>query len=48
MRKAGVDKEISKAITGHNSDSMFTRYNKIDREDSNQPVDKLKVFLNRR
>ncbi len=27
--KAGVDKETIKAITGHNTDSMFTRYNKL-------------------
>jgi integrase len=45
MRKAGVDKEVIKAITGHNTDSMFTRYNKIDREDINQAVEKLEVFL---
>ncbi|MBW2310184.1 MAG: site-specific integrase [Deltaproteobacteria bacterium] len=46
MRKAGVDKETIKAITGHNTDSMFTRYNKIDRDDIDQAVEKLEVFLN--
>jgi len=46
MRKAGVDKEVIKAITGHSTDSMFTRYNKIDRDDIDQAVEKLEVFLN--
>lgn len=45
MRKAGVDKETIKAITGHNTDSMFTRYNKIDRDDIDQAVEKLEIFL---
>lgn len=44
--KAGVDKETIKAITGHNTDSMFTRYNKIARDDIDQAVDKLEIFLN--
>jgi integrase len=46
MRKAGVDKEVIKAITGHNTDSMFTRYNKIDSDDIDQAVEKFEVFLN--
>lgn len=45
MRKAGVDKEVIKAITGHNTDSMFTRYNKIDGDDISQAVDKYEDFL---
>lgn len=48
MRKAGVDKEVIKAITGHNTDSMFTRYNKIDRDDIDIAVDKFETFLNDR
>jgi len=46
MRKAGVDKEVIKAMTGHNTDSMFTRYNKIDRDDIDLAVDKFETFLN--
>jgi integrase len=32
-RKAGIDKETIKAITGHASDAMFGRYNKVDSDD---------------
>lgn len=45
-RKAGEDKETIKAITGHSTDAMFSRYNKIDRDDIDEAVDKLEVFLN--
>jgi len=45
MRKAGVDKEVIKAITGHNTDAMYTRYNKIDVEDIQKAAGQFEVFL---
>jgi len=45
MRKAGVDKEVIKAITGHTTDVMFTRYNKIDDEDMDIAAGKFEAFL---
>lgn len=46
MRKAGVDKEVIKAITGHETDAMYTRYNKIDSEDIQKAVGQYQEFLN--
>jgi len=45
MRKAGVDKEVIKAITGHETDAMFSRYNKIDSEDIQVAAAQYQKFL---
>jgi hypothetical protein len=33
--------KTNKAITGHSSDAMFSRYNKINRDDIDEAVDEL-------
>ncbi len=45
-RKAGIDKEVIKAITGHKTDSMFSRYNKIDSDDIQKAGNQYQEFLN--
>lgn len=38
MRKAGVPESVIMAVTGHSTRAMFDRYNKIDLEDTRQPL----------
>ncbi len=38
MRKAGVTESVIMAVTGHSTRAMFDRYNKIDLEDTRQPL----------
>ena len=35
--------KTNKTITGHSSDVVFSRYNKIDRDDINEAADKLEI-----
>ncbi|MFH2059973.1 MAG: site-specific integrase [Pseudomonadota bacterium] len=45
MRKAGVDRATIMKITGHTTESMFHRYNKVDTDDVTLAVDQLDKFL---
>ncbi len=45
MRKAGVADSVIMKITGHSTREMFDRYNKIDRQDAEDAMGKLKGFF---
>jgi integrase len=45
MRKAKISESVIMAITGHSTREMFDRYNKIDKEDIKEAVDRLGDFL---
>jgi len=45
MRKAGNDRSVINAITGHSDAGMFSRYNTIDEDDLRQTVDRLENYL---
>jgi len=45
MRKAGVERSVIMAITGHKTESMFLRYNTVDKTDIQIAVKKLDMLL---
>ena len=45
MRKAGVDRSVVMKITGHKTDSMFERYNTVDKDDAQDAIKRLDELL---
>jgi integrase len=45
MRKAGVDRSVIMKITGHNTMSMFERYNTVDGNDAVEAGRRLDEFI---
>jgi integrase len=41
MIEAGIDRQVAKAITGHRTDSMFTRYQIVDQRQMTAALEKL-------
>lgn len=39
--RAGIDRDVAKKITGHRTDSMFSRYNIVSETDLMEAADKL-------
>jgi integrase len=45
MRKAGVNISVIMAISGHRTDAMFRRYNRIDLNDGREAMQRLERYL---
>jgi integrase len=45
LRKAGVPQNVIMSISGHKTDSMLRRYDKVDREDRKAALDRVGQFL---
>ena len=45
MRRAGVPASVRMAITGHETDEMDRRYDRIDVEDIRQAVEQMQAYL---
>jgi len=45
MRRAGVERSVIMAITGHKTESMFLRYNSIDRANIELAINKIEKAL---
>jgi integrase len=44
LRKAGVPQNVIMSISGHKTDSMLRRYDKVDREDRKVSLERLRKF----
>ena len=45
MRKAGVSESVIMRMTGHSSQEMFDRYNRVDEEDMREAFAQMRTFL---
>jgi integrase len=48
LRRAGVDRDTAKSISGHLTDSVFTRYNIVDEEDLAEAGEKVVCYIKAR
>jgi integrase len=44
-RKSGIPESVIMKISGHETNAMFLRYNKVDEEDTRKAVDQMDAFL---
>lgn len=47
MRRAGVDREVIKRITGHETDIMFSRYNFVDDSDTRIAMKQFQAYVDK-
>jgi integrase len=45
MVRAGVDRDVAKSISGHKTDSMFSRYNITDERDQREALRRLDLYV---
>ncbi|MGH7823499.1 MAG: hypothetical protein ACREQ9_27370, partial [Candidatus Binatia bacterium] len=45
MIRAGVDRDVAKRISGHRTDSMFSRYNITDARDQIEAFRRVETYL---
>ena len=45
LSRAGVRRDVAKSITGHLTDSMFSRYNITDEGDLREGMEKVSAYL---
>lgn len=46
-RKAGIERSVFRKLTGHQTLSMFTRYNTVDQADAEEAMQRLEDFFGR-
>jgi hypothetical protein len=45
MVRAGVDRDVAKSISGHKTDSMFSRYNITDERDQREALRRVDLYV---